>query len=106
MFSLNITPDETGIEGWTAADVRTVIKTGVDTDGNHLCPPMPFGPMGAFGGMTDAHAQAIGEYVTRLPPIENELPDGGGPIPKCILPPPPDGGADAGADASADASLD
>ena len=36
-----------------------VLKTGVNTDGLTICPPMPNGPNGAFGGLTDNDARDI-----------------------------------------------
>lgn len=68
IYSANITPDvTTGIGGLTAAQVVAVIKTGKDRDGNGVCPPMPFGPMGEFGGMTTADATDIANYVLDIP---------------------------------------
>jgi cytochrome c553 len=91
--SLNITPDSTGIRGWTPVMVKTAIKQGLDDANKHLCPPMPFGPMGAFGGMTDTDALAIGLYITNLKPIANG-PAGGGPflMKECAPPPLSDAG--------------
>src|SRR5262249_11890427 len=89
VYSENITPDPTtGLKNWTPGLVKTLIKTGKNDAGDTICPPMPVGPMGAFGGMTDAHALAIGEYITHLPPISNGG-DSGGRFPMCVLPPPP-----------------
>jgi hypothetical protein len=88
IFSLNVTPHATGLQGWTAAAVATTIKNGTDKDGVRLCPPMPSGPMMAFNGITDNDARDIGNYITNLPPINNTVPlvchdylnrDGGGP---------------------------
>jgi len=69
--SLNITPDSSGIMGWSVADVMKVLAMGIDNKGNPLCPPMPFGPMGAFGSLKAADATDIASYVTNLPPISN-----------------------------------
>jgi mono/diheme cytochrome c family protein len=80
IFSLNITPDATGIAGWAASDVVKMIKMGMDKDANALCPPMPFGPMGAFGGMTDVDAMDIANYIVSLDPQATTVP------PKCIAP--------------------
>ena len=74
IYSLNITPHATGVQGWTAAAVATTIKTGVEKDGLRLCPPMPSGPMMAFSGITDNDARDIGNYITSLPPIANTIP--------------------------------
>ncbi len=94
--SLNITPDQSGIKGWTAANVQATILTGKDKAGMSLCPPMPFGPLGAFGGMDPAQALAIGYYLTTIPGVKNGLADGGT-FPMCVPPSgPPPGGPDAG----------
>jgi hypothetical protein len=74
IYTSNVTPHATGIQGWTAAAVATAIKRGVDNDGVPLCPPMPVGPLpGAFGGITDSDALDIGNYITHLPPISNTI---------------------------------
>lgn len=117
IYTRNLTPDATGIQGWTAQMVRDAIKLGQDEDGQPLCPPMPAGPMGPLGNMTDEDALAIGQYLVHLAPGKN--PDTGTPFPECNVPgpPPADGGADAsttdggatdgGSDASpSDASTD
>jgi mono/diheme cytochrome c family protein len=94
--SANLTPTAHGIQGWTAQNVADALKTGITLSGDGICPPMPVGPNGAFGGLTDQDALDIGNYLTTLPPVDN------GTIPKCIPPAPP---SDAGTDAS-DASTD
>ncbi|MFL5200500.1 MAG: c-type cytochrome, partial [Microvirga sp.] len=63
----NITPHPSGIGGWTADDLTTLLKTGetpnFDTVG---------GPMGAVVANTaqlpDADRQAMAEYLLSLPP--------------------------------------
>jgi hypothetical protein len=71
----NITPHATGIQGWTAQAVVTVLKTGRNKDGLAICPPMPNGPGGAFGGLTDNDARDIGNYLIHLPPVDNLIPN-------------------------------
>lgn len=74
--SANLTSDpETGLAGWTAQDIVRVLKEGVDRAGNGICPPMPVGPMGAYGGLTNEDALDIAHYILSLPPIENEVVD-------------------------------
>ncbi len=98
IFTRNLTPHANGLQGWTALAVRNALKDGIDKDGVPLCPPMPAGPMAAFGGLTDEDATDIGNFLTTLAPADN------GVIPNCTPPgPPPDGGA---AGASGDASTD
>ena len=80
IYTANITPHATGIMGWTAMDVVNVIKMGRDRAGGNVCPPMPVGPMGEYGGITDADAADIAAYITALPPIDNMIPNG------CVAP--------------------
>jgi hypothetical protein len=99
IYSLNLTPTiPNGIGGWTPTMVKNTIKQGIDKDGLPLCPPMPFGPNGAFGGITDSDAIDIGYYLTTLPPVDN------GAIPICHPPTAPEGGTDAAPDAPSDAT--
>jgi len=94
--SANLTSDpKTGLKNWTPGLIEKLLHTGVNNNGDHICPPMPVGPNGAFGGLTDAHALAIGAYITHLPPVANGD-DAGGPFPLCLLPAMPDAGKDSG----------
>jgi mono/diheme cytochrome c family protein len=95
VFSYNITPDDSGIAGWTPDMVVTLLKKGTDDQGAAICRPMPAGPDGAHGALTDSDAQDIGFYITTLAPIAS------GDIPLCpVEEPPPD--QDAAADAASD----
>ena len=88
IISANLTPGKNGLKGWTADDVVNVLKKGVDKDGKVLCPPMPFGPDGAFGGLTAKDALDIATYITTLEPADSDV------IPLCVAPDaPPAGGA-------------
>jgi mono/diheme cytochrome c family protein len=75
IYSANLTPDATGIKGWTAEDVKTALKTGVQKDGGMVCPPMPAGPMGILAGMKDQDALDLGNYLLTISPIENAVVD-------------------------------
>jgi len=75
IYSANLTPDATGIEGWSADDIRKALQTGVQKDGGMICPPMPVGPMGVFAGITDSDAIDIGNYLLSIPKITNEVMD-------------------------------
>jgi mono/diheme cytochrome c family protein len=97
--SKNLTSDNaTGLGTWAVSDIVTVLKQGKAKDGTGICPPMPVGPNGAFGHLTDGDATDIANYIHSLPPKTNMIVD------MCVFPPgpPPDGGtshADAGSDA-------
>jgi hypothetical protein len=90
--SKNLTSDPaTGLGNWTAAEIVKVLKEGKAKDGSGICPPMPVGPMGAYGHLKDDDAMDIANYIKSLPPAVNAVPD------MCVFPPmPPDGGAEAG----------
>jgi mono/diheme cytochrome c family protein len=75
IYSLNLTQDATGIMGRTAQDIATELKRGKDPMNQGICPPMPAGPMGAFGGLTDSDALDIGNYIVELAPIVNMIPN-------------------------------
>jgi hypothetical protein len=102
VHSSNITPDTNGIKDWTADNVKNLLKLGTDDEGMRICPPMPAGPMQAFGGLTGDDALAIGYYLTTLPPVASGM------IPHCTppAPPPADGGEAGSSDASDAAKAD
>lgn len=77
VYSTNLTPDKSGLLKWSPQDVQAAIKTGVDNTKQPLCRPMPSGPFGAFGGLTDSDALDIALYLTSIPPIDS------GTIPSC-----------------------
>ena len=68
IFASNITPDATGIAGWTADDMVTVLKEGIDKAGETVCGSMANAVKG-YAGMSDADAHAIGVYLTTIPPV-------------------------------------
>lgn len=72
-FSANITQHATGLDGWTAQQIVDVLKTGLDPDGDIICPPMPAGSMAAYGGLTDDDALDIANYILTLPGIDNTV---------------------------------
>ncbi len=92
-ISRNITSDnDTGIGKWTVDDILTVLKDGKSKDGKLLCPPMPFGPMGPYAGLTTQDATDIANYIKSLPAKVNKVAS------MCVwppAPPPSDGGTDA-----------
>jgi mono/diheme cytochrome c family protein len=80
--SKNLTSDaETGLGKWSVDEIVAVLKQGVDPHGDGICPPMPTGPMAAYGGLTDDDALDIAHYLKSLPPIENLVED------QCTWPP-------------------
>ncbi len=72
IYSANITPDkDTGIGGWSDAAFLKALHKGIDDEGEHLYPAMPYV---SYSGMTDADALAIKAYLFSLKPVRNEVP--------------------------------
>lgn len=70
--SANITPDvDTGIGGWTDAQIATAIREGHRPDGSLIGPPMPI-PL--YSRMSDSDVAAIIAYLRQVRPIENRIP--------------------------------
>lgn len=73
VYAPNLTPDvETGIGGWSDAELIRAIREGVRPDGTVIGPPMP---IGLYRGISDADAEAMVAYLRTLPAVKNELPD-------------------------------
>jgi len=69
----NITPDkETGIGGWSAADIKKALIQGVRPNGVTLAPIMP---SSFYGILTPGDADAIVAYLQSLKPVKNKVPD-------------------------------
>ena len=63
----NLTPDATGIMGWTATQVATAITTAKDNTGATIC------GMRALGNMTTSDATDIGSYLLGIPSVANTI---------------------------------
>ncbi|KAB2880647.1 cytochrome c [bacterium] len=70
IYSKNITPANTGIKGWTDADIFHAITTGVTKSGNALFPLMPY-PNFSVSDREDIYS--IIAYIKTLKPIENQV---------------------------------
>ena len=67
----NITPDkETGIGGWTDAQIIDAIRNGKRPDGTIIGPPMP---IAFYRGMSDADVRAIVAYLRSVKPVRNQV---------------------------------
>jgi mono/diheme cytochrome c family protein len=82
--STNLTPDDTGLAGWTVADIADSIKTNTEKGtARELCSTMPGGP-GRMGELVDGDLKDLATYIHSIPPLKNgpfkcdmEVPDGG-----------------------------
>lgn len=69
--SANLTPDATGLAGWTIADIVATLKTNQEKGtGVTLLAPMAGGPDG-FGGLFDNDLNDLAQYIHTLPPVVN-----------------------------------
>lgn len=63
--SRNLTPHESGLKGWTDAQVAKAIREGVDHHGQQLKPPMGFD---FYRNISDADIGALVAYLRSLKP--------------------------------------
>ena len=66
----NLTPDATGLGDWTDDQIVNAIKNGIDDEGRHLDPAMPYW---LFHNMTDADAKAIVAFLRSLTPVSASI---------------------------------
>ena len=67
----NLTPDkETGLGGWTRAQIVAALTTGKRPDGRILAPIMPWE---AFSKLSRADTLAIAVYLQSLPPVKHAV---------------------------------
>jgi hypothetical protein len=62
---LNLTPDATGLQGWTYADFEKLATTGIRKNGKKLA---SFMPIEAIAKMDDVERHALWAYLQSLPP--------------------------------------
>jgi mono/diheme cytochrome c family protein len=77
----NITQDkETGIGGWTDAQIKTLLRTGKRPNGVQVAEVMP---TAFYGIVTESDMDAIVAYLRTVKPVKNTVPE---PIYKIALP--------------------
>jgi len=75
-FAANLTPDATGLGGWTERQFIQTMRTGKHLGvGRAILPPMPWPGVAA---LTDRDLKALFAYLQSLKPISNQVPQ---PIP-------------------------
>ena len=71
-FGANLTPDPTGLRGWTPELFIQSMRTGKHLGrGRPILPPMPWP---TIAQMTDADLRAIFAYLQSLKPVANQVP--------------------------------
>jgi cytochrome c553 len=61
----NLTPDTSGVAGWTEADFLRALQEGKRPDGSALLDAMPWR---VYGKMSDVELKALWAYLSTLPP--------------------------------------
>lgn len=68
----NLTPDvETGLGGWSDAEIARAIREGIDKDGRGLI----IMPAYNYRALSDADVAAVVGYLRGLQPVRNEIPE-------------------------------
>jgi mono/diheme cytochrome c family protein len=71
LYGTNITPDETGIGGWSEAAFRRAMREGVDREGRHLYPAFPYE---YYTRLTDEDIRALYAYLMTRAPVQAKTP--------------------------------
>jgi hypothetical protein len=74
-FAANLTPDETGIGGWTEVQFMYAIRHGIYkglAGGRSLLPPMPWP---AYKNLSDDDLKAIFAFLKSMSPVKNVVPE-------------------------------
>lgn len=86
----NLTPDDTGLKGWTKKQIIDAVRTGVRPDGRMLAPAMPWP---AYAALTDKDAEALATFLQSMPaarstalPPAKDAEDAHGPFFRVTLP--------------------
>jgi mono/diheme cytochrome c family protein len=82
-YAANLTPDDTGLGGWTYENFRKAIKEGKYRGVDNSRPLMPPMPIPALKNLTDEDVKAIYSYLKTIKPVKNLVP------PAQLNPPPP-----------------
>jgi mono/diheme cytochrome c family protein len=83
IFTTNLTPHATGLEGYTQMDIIKVMKDGLNPLDEGVCAPTHSGPASPYAGLTDDDVTDIANYLLSLAPGDNAIPE------DCIGIPPP-----------------
>lgn len=71
-YAANLTPDETGLGPWTAAQFVQAMRTGKHAgSGRPIAPPMPWR---GVGQLTESDLQAVFAYLKSQPAVRNVVP--------------------------------
>jgi mono/diheme cytochrome c family protein len=81
-FTANLTPDRTGLGGWSAKQFADTMRLGKHLGvGREILPPMP---IPAYRNFDDADLDAIFAYLQSIPAVKNQVP---APLPPAAVAP-------------------
>jgi len=83
IYTANLTPHTTGLDGYTQADIIKVLREGLNPLDEGICAPTHSGPASPYAGLTDDDVIDIANYLLSLPPEDSVNPN------DCIGIPPP-----------------
>ena len=69
VLSANLTPDASGLKGWSADQFWRAMHEGVSANGDHLYPAFPYN---YFSRMPRTDTDALFAYLQSLPPVANK----------------------------------
>jgi mono/diheme cytochrome c family protein len=69
VLSANLTPDATGLKGWSADQFYRAMHEGISANGDHLYPAFPYN---YFARMPRGDTDALFAYLQSLPPVANQ----------------------------------
>lgn len=67
----NLTPDPTGLGGWSEAEIIAALTTGLRPDGRVLAPIMPWP---SYAAMSEADQKALAAFLRAMPPVARQTP--------------------------------
>jgi mono/diheme cytochrome c family protein len=68
----NLTPDTTGLGGWTKDQIKAAIGEGEDRDGNQVCAATHGGVGAPYAALEPQDLDDIAEYLMNIAPIVND----------------------------------
>lgn len=82
IYTSNLTPHATGLEGYTREDITEVLRDGINPDNEGVCAPTHVGQASPYAGLTDEDVADVVEYLVSLEPVDNAVTaDCVGPLP-------------------------
>ncbi len=76
VYASNLTPDATGLAGWTPQQLFDSLRTGKRPGGSYPAPPMPWP---GYRDLTDEDLWGIVAYLRSLKPVNQAVPRSEGP---------------------------